>query len=381
MRAAQLQPREPLFVSTPPASAASGTGAAGSGATRPYPTTRSRQRARAASRPWQINRFVSGRGVDPARFLEAQRGDLLPVQYFHVVFTVPTELHDLFLAAPPVAYRLLFTAVAQTLQQVARRRLGITIAFTAILHTWTQLLLYHPHLHCIVPGGGLDAEHTSWISTRPDFFLPVRVLSEVFRGKLLARLEHAIARATIPSNRDHDARDRLKRAAAKRWVVYCKPPFAGPHQVLTCLARYTHRIALSNERLVSLREGHVSFRWKDRAHGHVRRVATLEADVFLRRFLLHVLPDRFMRIRHYGWLANSARKRLLPRVHALLGGAPAAVPLPPPAEPEPWEAMLLRLTGKDVTRCPHCGARGVLIVEVVPATPRREDLVPRVKSP
>src|SRR5215471_17383925 len=231
--------------------------AAGSGATRPYPTTRSRQRARAASRPWQINRFVSGRGVDPARFLEAQRGDLLPVQYFHVVFTVPTELHDLFLAAPPVAYRLLFTAVAQTLQQVARRRLGITIAFTAILHTWTQLLLYHPHLHCIVPGGGLDAEHTSWISTRPDFFLPVRVLSEVFRGKLLARFEHAIARATIPSNRDHDARDRLKRAAARRWVVYCKPPFAGPHQVLTCLARYTHRIALSNERLVSLREGHV----------------------------------------------------------------------------------------------------------------------------
>ena len=139
-------------------------------------------------------------GLEAARWIEAQRGDLLPVQYFHVVFTVPTELHDLFLAAPRVAYRLLFAAVAETLQQVARRRLGITIAVTAILHTWTQLLLYHPHMHCIVPGGGLDAEHTSWISTRPDFFLPVRVLSAVFRGKLLAMFEHAIARAKIPAD-------------------------------------------------------------------------------------------------------------------------------------------------------------------------------------
>jgi hypothetical protein len=320
-------------------------------------------------------------GLEAARWIEAQRSDLLPVQYFHVVFTVPTELHDLFLAAPRVAYRLLFAAVAQTLQQVARRRLGITIAVTAVLHTWTQLLLYHPHLHCIVPGGGLDAEHTSWISTRPDFFLPVRVLSAVFRGKLLAKLEDAIARATIPSAREHEAQDRLKRAAAKRWVVYCKPPFAGPDQVLAYLARYTHRIAISNDRLVSLRDGHVSFRWKDRAHGHVRRVATLEADVFLRRVLLHVLPARFMRIRHYGWLANCARKRLLPRVRELLGGSPAAVPLPPPAEPERWEAMLLRLTGQDVTRCPHCGAGGFLIVEMVPATARLRDLALSVKSP
>jgi hypothetical protein len=225
-------------------------------------------------------------GLEAARWIEAQRGDLLPVQYFHVVFTVPTELHDLFLAAPRVAYRLLFAAVAETLQQVARRRLGITIAITAVLHTWTQLLLFHPHLHCIVPGGGLDAEHTSWISTRPDFFLPVHVLSAVFRGKLLAMFEHAIAHAKIPAEREHEARDRLKQAAAKRWVVYCKPPFAGPDQVLAYLARYTHRIAISNDRLVSLHDGHVTFRWTDRAHGHVPRAATLEADVFLRRFLL-----------------------------------------------------------------------------------------------
>jgi hypothetical protein len=320
-------------------------------------------------------------GLEEARWIEAQRHDLLPVQYFHVVFTVPTELHDLFLAGPHLAYRLLFAAVAETLQQVARRRLGMTIAVTAILHTWTQLLLYHPHVHCIVPGGGLDAAHTQWIASRPDFFLPVRVLSAVFRGKLLAKLQHAIAGTKIPSNGEHAAQEQLQRAAAKRWVVYCKPPFAGPDQVLTYLARYTHRIAISNDRLVSLRDGHVTFRWKDRAHGHVRRAATLDADAFLRRFLLHVLPDRFMRIRHYGWLANSARKRLLPKVHALLGGAPAAVPLPPPAEPETWEAMLLRLTGKEVTRCPYCGAGGFLIVEVVSATARLRELALRVKSP
>ena len=209
----------------------------------------------------------------------------------------------------------------------------------------------------------------------------MRVLSAVFRGKLLAKLQHAIARAKIPANGDHAAQDRLKRAAAKRWVVYCKPPFAGPDQVLAYLARYTHRIAISNDRLGSLRDGHVTFRWKDRAHGNVRRVATLAAEAFLRRFLLHVLPARFMRIRHYGWLANSARQRLLPKVHALLGCVQATVPLPPPAEPEPWEAMLLRLTGKDVTRCPHCGAGDFLIVEVVPATARLGDLALRVKSP
>ena len=309
-------------------------------------------------------------GLEAARWIEAQRGDLLPVPYFHVVFTVPTELHDLFLAAPRVAYRLLFAAAAETLQVVARRRLGITIAITAVLHTWTQLLLFPPHRHCIVPGGGLDAKHTRWISTRPDFFLPVRVLSAVFRGKLLAKLEHAIARAKIPADRGQEARDRLKGAAAKRWVVYCTPPFAGPEQVRAYLARYTHRIAISNDRLVSLHDGHVTFRWKDRAHGNVPRAATLEADVFLRRLLRHVLPARFLRIRHYGWLANCARKRLLPRVRELLGGWPVAVLLPPPAEPETWEAMLLRLTGKDVTRCPHCGAGGFRIVEVVPATAR-----------
>jgi Putative transposase/Transposase zinc-binding domain len=323
-------------------------------------------------------------GLEAARWMDAQQQDLLPVPYFHVVFTVPAELHDLFLAAPRVTYTRLFAAVAETLAQVAFRRFGAQIAFTAILHTWTQLLLFHPHIHCIVPGGGLDPEHTHWIAARADFFLPVRVLAQVFRGKLLAKLETAIDRAEIPRPRDEDPHALLKRAATKRWVVYGKPPFAGPDQVLAYLARYTHRLAFSNDRLVSLHEGQVTFRWKDRAHGNAPRVTTLEAETFLRRFLLHVLPHRFVRIRHYGWLANSARKRLLPMVRKVLGLlAPVACTLPP-VEPDTWEATLLRLTGKDVTRCPCCGAGGFLIVEAVPAVPARAkpgNIPLRVRSP
>ncbi len=319
--------------------------------------------------------------LEAVRWMDTQQRDLLPVQYFHVVFTVPAELHALFLAAPRVTYTRLFAAVAETLAQVAFRRLGATIALTAILHTWTQLLLFHPHLHCIVPGGGLDPGHTHWISTRADFFLPGRVLAEVFRGKLLSTLQAAIDRAEIPRRRDDDPHALLTRAATKRWVVYCKPPFAGPDQVLAYLARYTHRIALSNDRLVSLHAGQVTFRWKDRAHGNAPRVATVEAEAFLRRFLLHVLPHRFVRIRHYGWLANSARKRLLPTVREVLGLSAPVACTPLPVEPDTWEATLLRLTGKDVTRCPCCGAGGFLIVEALPARAKPGDFPLRVRSP
>ena len=320
-------------------------------------------------------------GLEEAKWIDAQTQALLPVPYFHLVFTVPAELHDLFLAAPRVAYTLLFAAAAETLAQVALRRLGATIAFTAILHTWTQLLLFHPHLHCIVPGGGLDPEHTHWIPARANFFLPVRILSEVFRGKLLARLKKAIDRAEVRPGLAEDPHALLKRAAAKRWVVYCKPPFAGPEPVLAYLARYTHRIAISNDRLVSLHAGHVTFRWRDRAHGNAPRLATLPAEAFLRRFLLHVLPPRFVRIRHYGWLANSARTRLLPTVRAVLGPSAALAPAPPAVEPETWEALVLRLTGKDVTRCPRCGAGGFLIVDTMPATAERRARFRQARSP
>ena len=200
-------------------------------------------------------------------------------------------------------------------------------------------------------------------------------------GRVQHHAEAAIDRATIPALRDDDPHDRLKRAAATRWVVYCKPPFAGPDQVLAYLARYTHRIACSNDRLLSLHAGQVTFRWKDRAHGNAPRVTTLEAEAFLRRFLLHVLPARFVRIRHYGWLANAARKRLLPTVRELLAPAAPGARIPPPIESEPWEATLLRLTGKDVTRCPCCGAGGFLIVEALPARGEPGDLPWRGRSP
>ena len=320
-------------------------------------------------------------GLDDARWIEAQQRDLLPVQYFHLVFTVPTELHPLFLAAPPVAYRLLFTAAAKTLQAVARRRLGATIGFTAVLHTWTQLLLYHPHIHCIVPGGGLDVDDTRWIPARRDFFLPVRVLAQVFRGKLLSLLEKAVTRATIREGPDEDFRRQLKQAARKTWVVYCKAPFAGAEQVLAYLGRYAYRIALSNDRLVALQDGLVTFRWKDRAHGNVPRLATLDAPTFLRRFLLHLLPRRFVRIRHYGFLANPVRLQTLPRVRQCLAPSAPAIPSLAPREPEPWDALLLRLTGKDVTRCPRCGVGHLVVVEELPALGQPHPFPRRARSP
>jgi len=320
-------------------------------------------------------------GLDEARWIEAQQRDLLPVQYFHIVFTVPTELHSLFLTAPPVAYRLLFTAAAKTLQDVARRRLGATLGFTAVLHTWTQLLLYHPHIHCIVPGGGLDVEETRWVPARRDFFLPVRVLAEVFRGKLLSLLEKAVTRGTIRAGPDDDIRRQLQHAARKKWVVYSKPPFAGAEQVLAYLGRYAYRIALSNDRLVALQDGLVTFRWKDRAHANVPRLATLDAPTFLRRFLLHLLPRRFVRIRHYGFLANPVRLQTLPRVRKALAPSARASTSRAPREPERWEALLLRLTGKDVTRCPRCGVGHLVVIEELPALvgPRRSPR--RARSP
>ena len=320
-------------------------------------------------------------GLEAVRWMDAQQRDLLPVPYFHVVFTVPTELHALFLAAPKVTYPLLFAAVAETLTQVALRRPGCQ-----------DRRHRHPaHLDAapaVPPASALHRPwrwarpgHTHWIAARADFFLPVRVLAAVFRGKLLAKLETAIDRAKIPARHDDDPHDRLKRAAATRWVVYCKPPFAGPDQVLAYLARYTHRIALSNDRLLSLHEGQVTFRWKDRAHGNAPRVATLEAEAFLRRFLLHVLPARFVRIRHYGWLANAARPRLLPTVRERLAPSIPVARTPPPVEPDTWEATLFRLTGKDVTRCPCCGAAGFLIVEALPARAELRHFPWRGRSP
>lgn len=289
-------------------------------------------------------------GLSATRWVEARKADLLPVPYFHVVFTLPTSLHPIFRAHPKIAYGLLFGAVSETLLEAALnpKNLGARIGLTAILHTWTQQLLFHPHIHCIVPAGGLDPAGVQWVSAKPGFFLPVRLLSKLFRGKLLSKLEAALAEGRIRLS-DDDPTELLRLAAQKTWVVFAKAPFAGPEQVIQYLGRYTHRIAISNDRLVSMDEGKVTFRWRDRAQGNQVKLLTLEAVEFLRRFLQHVVPRGVVRIRHYGLLANPVRRRRIARCRELLGVDP-----PGEDETETWQQLLLRVSGIDVTRCPEC---------------------------
>jgi hypothetical protein len=254
------------------------------------------------------------------RWLAEQAQTLLPVPYCHVVFTVPGELAPLALQNQHLFYALLFRAVAQTLLEIAadRRRLGARIGFLAVLHTWSQNLLHHPHVHCLVPAGGIALDGSRWISCRSKFFLPVRVLGRLFRGKLLAFLGEASAAGklrfygSLTALADPDRFQAwLQPLRDKEWVVYAKPPFGGPEQVLKYLARYTHRVAISNGRLVSLADDRVSFCWRDSKDGNRIKVMTLEAVEFIRRFLLHILPSGFVKIRHFGFLANRNRAAAL----------------------------------------------------------------------
>lgn len=291
--------------------------------------------------------------LNQARWLEARQADLLPVEYFHVVFTISHELQRLFLANQAVCYNLLFTAVAETLKEVALnpKHLGAKIGLTAVLHTWTQTLLYHPHVHCIVPGGGLNADGTQWLPCKSGYFLPVRVLSEVFRGKLLSKLEKAVKKGTVRLA-DRDPSAMLRKAARKKWVVYSKAPFGGPDHVLRYLGRYTHRIAISSNRLVDMDDQQVTFRWKDRANENAQRTLTLDGAEFLQRFLLHVVPHGFMKIRSYGFLANAVRKDSIAICRQLLGEK--GMDDQSDDLPETWQQLTERLTGKDPTRCPVC---------------------------
>jgi len=320
-------------------------------------------------------------GIDRVRWQEHQAKDLLPVPYFHLVFTVPHSLHDVFLEYPKLAYGLLFRAVADTVLEVAAnpQNLGAGVGMTAVLHTWTQTLLFHPHVHLVVPGGGLDPSGTRWVSSKPDFFLPVRVLSTVFRGKLLAALEKAVAAGKVDASVGGvEVSGRLRRAARKKWVVYSKPPFAGPELVLAYLGRYTHRIAIGNERITSLDGDRVTFAYRDRADGDRRKLMTLPALDFLRRFLLHVLPPGLVRVRHYGLLANPVRRERVELCRKLLG-----VPDPPPAPPpgETWDQTLLRLTGKDVLACPRCATGRMRVTQTIPPTPACPSVQARGSSP
>jgi len=316
-------------------------------------------------------------GSQQFRWIEAQQRHLLPVEYHHVVFTIPDRLHTILRAHPRRAYGLLFAAVAETLQEVARnpKNLGAKIGFSCVLHTWTQTLLYHPHIHCIVTGGGLHPDGDRWVAAKPGFLFPVRILSRLFRAKLLHKLELNLKNGSLRTF-EPDPRARLRAAARKDWVVYSKPPFAGPEQVLRYLGRYTHRVAISNHRLVALDGSRVTFSWKDRAHGDATRLLTLDVGEFLRRFLLHLVPAGMMRIRHYGLLANPTRRRLLERSRLAL--ANQATSRPDTSQP-PRSAT----AEEDPHRCPRCENGRLLIIAVV--LPGRRHATPtpstRVRAP
>ena len=296
-----------------------------------------------------------------AQWLEARRADLLPVPYFHVVFTLPSEAAEIAFHNKAVVYDILMRTAAETLRTVAAdpRHLGAEIGLVAVLHTWGQTLDHHPHVHCIVPGGGLSPDRTRWIACRPGFFLPVRVLSSLFRRRFIENLDAAfnagrlrfsgaLAALTDPAS----FAQRLAGLQRIDWVVYAKPPFGGPEQVLSYLSRYTHRVAIANSRLMALEEGRVSFRWRDYRHAARNKIMTLAADEFIRRFLLHTLPDGFQRIRHYGFLANGHRADKLALCRQLLAVPP---PAPPPPPPRDFRERLRRLTGYDLSICPCCG--------------------------
>ena len=300
-----------------------------------------------------------------ARWLEARRSELLPVPHFHVVFTIPDILAPLALQNKKLLYNILFRSAAQTLITIGAdpKFLGARIGFIAILHSWGQNLMHHPHLHCLVPGGGLDPNGESWIPSRKNFFLPVRVLSRLFRSLFLKQLRNAFHRGRLHffgklrrlTNTDQFV-DLIHAARSVEWVVYSKPPFGGAHKVLDYLGRYTHRIAISNHRLVSMRDGTVSFRWRDYKHGKQERIMTLKAEEFIRRFLLHVLPHRYMRMRSFGILANCHRRNMLSLCRAALG----LPEIQHERELPHWTEIFERLTGKDPLRCPKCG-KGHLI--------------------
>jgi hypothetical protein len=307
-----------------------------------------------------------------AKWLESRKADLLPVEYFHVVFTVPEEIARIAFHNPEAVYGILFRAASETLLTIARdpQHLGAEIGFFAILHTWGQNLGHHPHLHCVIPGGGLSPDYERWIGCRPGFFLPVRVLSRLFRRLFLEALEQAFTNGELSFGEMDSLNDaasfakHLTPLRQKEWVVYSKPPFGGPAQVLEYLGRYTHRVAISNERLLDAGYGEVTFQWKDYRHHDKQksRVMTLAASEFIRRFLIHTLPAGFQRIRHFGFLANRHRKEKLALCRRLLSD-PIAELLPGAAQCLLVEA----LTGPKAALCPECGLGTMLRIQTLPA--------------
>ena len=298
------------------------------------------------------------------KWVAARQNELLAVAYVHVVFTLPHQLSQLMLQNKKVLYDLLFRASAETLLEIARdpKHLGAEIGFLSVLHTWGQNLLHHPHIHCVIPAGGLKADHSQWVHPKYQFFLPVGILSKVFRGKFVAGLKRAFQQHRLtfagtlnPLEHEQAFRSFLRTLFRQNWVVYAKPPFGGPQHVIAYLARYTHRVAISNHRLVAFHDDRVTFRWKDYAHGNKKKMMTLSSQEFLRRFLLHVLPRGFVRIRFFGFLANRSRATLLPQCRLLLLNIPKPHIAVSNSSPAP----------SAIFRCPIC-ASPMIIVETFP---------------
>lgn len=306
-----------------------------------------------------------------AEWLEKRQSELLQCDYFHVVFTLPEPLAALALQNKRQMYGLLFRATAETLQEIAAdpQHLGAQIGFFCILHTWGQTLTHHPHLHCVVPGGGISLDGSRWVACRPGFFLPVRVLSDRFRNLYLRNLEKSYAAGKLqfygelqPLSDPRSFARYLAPLGDRDWVVYAKTPFGGPERVLDYLGRYTHRVAISNHRLKELKNGQVTFTYKDYQHEQRQKVMTLSADEFLRRFLMHVLPDGFQRIRHYGLLGNRHRAENLTRCRELLA-MPESVS--PPSRD--YRERCKELSGYDLLLCPQCRTGTMVRIGFIPA--------------
>ncbi len=307
-------------------------------------------------------------------WLKARQADLLPVEYFHIVFTLPAPAAAIAFQNKAAVYALLFEAASETLKTIAAdpRHLGAGIGMTMVLHSWGQTLTHHPHVHCIVPGGGLSFDGQTWIACRPGFFLPVRVLSRLYRRLFLEKLAMAYRAGKLRfsgslANLAKESSFAAHIAPLRRigWVVYAKQPFAGPAQVLAYLSRYTHRIAISNRRLTAIGDTHVSFTWRDYAHGSRQKLMRLEAHEFIRRFLLHVLPGGFQRIRHSGFLANSHRRAKLAAIRALL----AVKPQPVASSPQIEDSAPAQPDSAVAAPCPCCGSK-MVIIESFPAVRR-----------
>ena len=298
------------------------------------------------------------------RWINGRKKELLPVPYAHVVFTVPRLLAHLVLQNKELIYAMLLRISAETLIEVARnpKFLGAEIGFFSVLHSWTQRLDYHPHVHCVVPAGGLSSDHQRWVPADPQyrFFLPKWALRKVFRGKLIDALEEAFVEGKIGFHGKlkhlsdpKTFRSFIRDIHRNQWVVYCKRPFGGPEDVIKYLGRYTHRVAISNHRLVSFENGEVTFTWRDRAHGNVQKTLPLPAEEFLRRFLLHHLPKGFVRIRSFGFLSSRHRGKLLPLCFQRLGSDPDALDN---------EAQLEDTKG--LWTCPKCGGPMIVVLRV-----------------